>query len=534
MAKKAPDDNDLKKAQGGAFSPESGTVPYVTEPGRATTAAGKAGKAGKRTKERRPDSHAKQLMDLAEQHGAELFTSAGDAFIAVDLGTRRAILRIETPDFSKLLRRWLYEAQQTSARKEAVAEAQATLAARARYSEVQREVCLRTGKAGGAVYVDLGREDGQAVEVTPHGWRVIPRPPVYFLRPPGMLPFPLPVREGKLAELFDFINVQEESRALLLAWLGFSLCPDGPFPLLAVHGEQGSGKTTACRMLSQLIDPHTAALRSMPRDDRTLMISTRHLWLLGFDNLSALPPWLSDLLCCIATGSAYTARALYTDDSEVVFQARRPILLNGIEEVATRSDLLDRCIVLSLQPIPEERRRSEVELWEGFQGARPRLLGALLDVLVCALRERPAVRLPRAPRMVDFATWATAAESALGLRPGGFLDGYFANIRASGDLPLEASAIAGPLQALLDKTSPTLDGAGPLWSGTPTELLKALRAGDGEEDRRQSNWPKNAQVLSGELKRLAPNFRQKGIHIEHGRQGTTRRTRVITLRREPC
>ena len=531
MNKKAPDDNELKKAQGGAFNPESGTVPYVAEPGRAATPGRKP---SKRARERKPDSHAKQLMDLAEQHGAELFTSAGDAYVAVDLETRRAVLRIESTEFTKLLRRWLYEAQKTSARREAVAEAQATLAARARYSGQQHEVCLRTGKAGGALYLDLGTEQGQAVEVTPPGWRIIPRSPVYFLRPPGMLPFPLPVRGGALAELFDFIKLPEESRALLLAWLGFSLCPDGPFPLLAVHGEQGSGKTTACRMLSQLIDPNGAALRSMPRDDRTLMISTRHAWLLGFDNLSALPPWLSDLLCCIATGSAYAARALYTDDSEVVFQAKRPILLNGIEEVATRSDLLDRCIVLSLQAIPEERRRSEAALWEAFQAARPRLLGALLDALVCALRRRSAVKLPRAPRMVDFAVWATAAEPALGLPTGGFLDAYFTNIRASSDLPLEASAIAAPLRALLAKEIPTLTGEGPRWTGTPTELLAALRACANDEEKRQSNWPKNAQVLSGELKRLAPNFRQKGIIIEHGREGTTRRTRVIAVSGAPC
>ncbi len=176
----------------------------------------------------------------------------------------------------------------------------------------------------------------------------------------------------------------------------------------------------------------------------------------------------------------------------------------------------------------------ESALWEAFQAARPRLLGALLDALVCALRRRSEVRLSRAPRMVDFAVWATAAEPALGLPSGGFLDAYFTNIRASSDLPLEASAIAAPLRALLAKQSPTLTGEGPRWTGTPTELLAALRSCATDEDRRQSNWPKNAQVLSGELKRLAPNFRQKGINIEHGREGTARRTRVVTVSGAPC
>lgn len=529
MAEKDLDDNALKQAQGADFDPMARTVPYV--PAEETEGAAPAKKAPRRAKPGAPQ--AKQLMELAERHGAELFTSAGDGFACVDIGPRRATLRIESAEFSRLLRQWFYEAQKSSASQQALADAQATLAARARYSGTQHPVCLRTGRTDHALYVDLGTEDGRAVEVTPQGWRLVPRAPVYFVRSPGMRPFPLPVSGGTLAELFAFMNVPEESRALLLGWLGFSLCPDGPFPLLAVHGEQGSGKTTASNMLRALVDPHAAALRSMPRDDRTLMISTRHAWLLGFDNLSALPPWLSDLLCCIATGTAYSARALYSDDSETLFTARRPILLNGIEEVATRADLLDRCIVLSLQAIPEERRRSEADLWAAFEAARPRLFGALLDVMVCAQRRLPDVRLSRAPRMADFATWGTAAEPALGLPAGGFLDAYFQNIRASSDLPLEASSIAAPLRALLDSQNPTLDGTGPRWSGTPTELLTELRSRAGDEEKRQTTWPKNAQALSGQLKRLAPNLRQKGIHIEHARAADGKRTRIVTVRGEP-
>ena len=119
----------------------------------------------------------------------------------------------------------------------------------------------------------------------------------------------------------------------------------------------------------------------------------------------------------------------------------------------------------------------------------------------------------------------------LGWEPAsGFINAYFQNIRAACDLPIEASAIAGPLQALLKQQGQTLQG----WTGTATELLKELRAIADEEVKRQSNWPKNAQQLSGELKRLAPNFRQKGIHVEHGRNATAKRTRVITVRGEPC
>jgi len=112
-------------------------------------------------------------------------------------------------------------------------------------------------------------------------------------------------------------------------------------------------------------------------------------------------------------GNLSAVRQLYTNDDEVLFQAARPILLNGIEDVISRADLADRAIFLTLTPIAEKQRRSEAELWREFEVARPRILGALLDAAAQGLRERPRMRLDRLPRMADFAIWATACETAL-------------------------------------------------------------------------------------------------------------------------
>jgi putative DNA primase/helicase len=35
--------------------------------------------------------------------------------------------------------------------------------------------------------------------------------------------------------------------------------------------------------------------------------------LLSFDNISAIPVWLSDCLCRLSTGGAYATRGLYTN-----------------------------------------------------------------------------------------------------------------------------------------------------------------------------------------------------------------------------
>ena len=189
-------------------------------------------------------------------------------------------------------------------------------------------------------------------------------------------------------------------------------------------------KTVLSRMVKALIDPNAAPVRALSREQRELMIAANNSYLLAFNNLSGLPHWLSDALCRLATGGSFAVRQLYTDDEEVLFDASRPILLNGIEDVISRPDLGDRAIFLTLAPIPETDRRPEAELWRQFEIAGPRILGALLDAVVQGLRAVNQVQLAALPRMADFALWAAACETAF-WPAGTFAHAYAANRRAA-------------------------------------------------------------------------------------------------------
>src|SRR5262249_27693950 len=159
-------------------------------------------------------------------------------------------------------------------------------------------------------------------------------------------------------ELRPMVNLpDEDSWILFVAFLVAALRPGRPFPVLAVNGEQGSAKSTLCRVARALIDPNAAPLRRPPRDERDLMIAAKNGWLVALDNLSGIAPALSDALCTLATGGGFGTRELYTDDEEILFSATRPLLLSGIEDVATRPDLLDRSLCLTLSEIGEEARR---------------------------------------------------------------------------------------------------------------------------------------------------------------------------------
>ena len=177
--------------------------------------------------------------------------------------------------------------------------------------------------------------------------------------PPGCCRCPYPSEAGPLRPSSSFLNLPSRNDfVLIVAWLLAALRSGGPYPLLAISGEQGSAKTVLSKLLKALIDPNAAPVRALSREERELMIAANNGYLLAFDNLSGLPNWLSDALCRLATGGSFAVRQLYTDDEEMLFEAARPILLNGIEEVVSRPDLGDRAIFLTLAPIAEAQRRS--------------------------------------------------------------------------------------------------------------------------------------------------------------------------------
>jgi hypothetical protein len=250
------------------------------------------------------------------------------------------------------------------------------------------------------------------------------------------------------------------------------------------------------------------------------MISSANAWCLAFDNFSTIPDWLSDAFCRLSTGGGFSTRQNYTDSAEMLFEATRPVIINGIDLGISRGDLLDRTLPVTLPSISQEGRLTEAEFWQSFETAQPRVLGALLDAVACGMRRLPEVRLPRLPRMADFAVWVTACEPALGWAEGTFLAAYERNRHDTNELALEGSPLVPALRALIAFGN---------WSGTATELLEALNTQVSYEVRRERSWPKNARSLSAQLNRLAPNLRSSEIVVQTERTPGNNSRKIIRI-----
>ena len=379
---------------------------------------------------------------------------------------------------------------------------------------------IRVGGHEGRLYLDLCDDSWRAVEITKDGWRVIDRPPVSFRRSKGMQALPAPEAGGSIESLRPFLNVRDDAEfVLVVAWLLSALRDQGPYPVLAVSGEQGSAKSTLVALIRQLVDPNTAPLRALPRHDRDMFIAANNGHVLAFDNVSGLSGWISDTLCRLSTGGGFAVRQLYTDQDEVLFEATRPIILNGIEEVVERSDLADRAVILTLPPIPEEDRRPEQEFWAVFEAELPRILGALLDAAVEGLKRLADTHLAKPPRMADFAKWVTACENAL-WQPGTFLSAYSDNRDEAADIVSEADLVASAIRNLM--------AAQGEWPGTATQLLRDLAGCVDEGVSKSRTWPRTPRFLGGKLRRAAPFLRKAGVKISWSREGH-KRTRTIRI-----
>lgn len=440
-------------------------------------------------------SVADRLVTMAMEHFT-LVRSKGAAFAIANHGGNLAMMLDQTGPVRERLARMFHRKYGKVPSGTAMNDAMTVLRGAA-LDQPHTPVYLRVARDGEGVSIDLGDPSGRTVHVAPAGWRIQDRSPATFKRTSLGEELPLPEAGGSLDAIREFMNVTDECWPLLLGWMEAALIENIAHPILFIGGVHGSGKSTLAKHVAGLIDPSTATLRSLPRDLESLAISVSNTWFTVFDNVSDIPTWLSDALCRIVTGDALVTRKLYSNTEPSAMSYRRPIGITAIDAGALRGDLADRSLMLDLAPMNGKQRRSDSALDEHYRKSRPRLVGALLDLLSKILQVLPAIRVDELPRMGDFGRVLAAMDACLGTDA---LERYKAQFGRVAVAVVESDAVGAAIMELL--------GNGGEWSGNASRLCDDLRKCG--LDAREA---KNPRQLASILRKLEPSMRAVGIEV---------------------
>lgn len=436
-------------------------------------------------------SIATQLIEIAEKRYEFGTGMTGEPFSIPRTGARvLQMLRSGRLSLRTELAREYFRLTGKAAPQQATADALAVI------EGLAAEACpqplhTRVGGHDGSLWLDMGDHTGRAIQVTAAGWDIAYEVPVLFRRTALTGALPDPMDGGSLHDLWDRLNVAEEDRPLIAAWLVAVLFDKIPHPVLMLGGEQGSGKSSAARALVSILDPGPVPLRKAPRDADSWITAAAGSWIVAIDNLSTVPDWLSDSICRACTGEGDVRRKLYTDGDMHVFSFRRCLILNGIDLGALRGDLADRLLPVDLEVIGEDKRRTDSAIWDDWEEVQPLILGAVLELAAGVLRRLSSVELERKPRMADFACILAAVDEELGTK------GLTRYLERQGALAT-ASLTADPFVAAIGDLGS--------FSGTAQELLMRLPP----YERAPRGWPTTPRLATQILKRQAPVMRKAG------------------------
>jgi len=446
------------------------------------------------------------LADLELWRGED-----GIAYATISRGERREHWPVKSEGLEHWLRQRAFARNDPMLSDGDISKIVATLIALAQASGDPIPVWRRVGEFGGNLYIDLGDDTRQVVEIRPAGadsderWRVVPAGPCRFVRTAGMKALPVPMPGGSVTDFRHWVNVETEAELrLAFVWLLSALRPRGPYPMLVIQGGQGSGKSTLARTLLSLVDPQVAEVRAPPTEERDMAVAARHARVLSFDNLSGMSGSLSDALCRLATGGAFSSRTLHTNDSETILAACCPVIVNGIPDLARRADVADRAVQITARQLREGERKTEDEYWATFACERAALFGVLLDAMSAALAAYEQTATPSGIRMADAARWAEAAAGYFNW-PAGEMSAWWRLNRREGDLAVvENDMLASVLVSFL------ADQPDASWRGTTSGLLEELTRRAPDRVSRSKAWPIAPQGLRTMLDRLRDPLKTAG------------------------
>ncbi|NJD03823.1 MAG: hypothetical protein FIA99_14765 [Ruminiclostridium sp.] len=491
-------------------------------------------------------NQASALIQYTSLPGVELFhDEKKEPYARLPIDGKNMIVPVGGRDFRRWLTRSFFADTGTAPGSDALTSALGVIEAIACYSGKEYELFNRVALYESAIWYDLGA--GEAVKILAGKWEFVKEPPILFRRQThqkshdsGKIK-----QNGDVTKVLKYVNIESENEQLLfLVYLISCFVPEIPHPIPVLYGDKGSSKTTALKMVKEIVDPSVLQIISFPHNNTELVQKLYHHYLAPFDNIADLSEGQSDALCRACTGEGVSKRALFTNEEDVIFNYRRCVALNGVNLVADKPDLLDRAILLRMERISKDNRKTEYKIWKEFNEEKGEILGGIFDTLAKATLIKPTIHLEELPRMADFMEWGCAISEALGpetktleigtktLKTGieAFKESYLGNIQSQNKEAIDASPVGNVIIKLVEdgfkiKRADTLNvEKATSWKGTASELLSLLEecATFYKINIKSKTWPKTANVLTRRINEIKTNLQEEGINFDARREGKDR------------
>ena len=464
-----------------------------------------------------------ELIDLISDRTTEFLSTDDEVFIDINEGENTKTYHEDSPELKRKLQSILYRKTGKILRDDSYKRVKEYFGAKAHHSGRVHPVYLRSYFDGEKVFYNIANTNAEIVVISRDGWDIETNTVIKFQKTKSMLAnvTPSPKGTGDINLLKKYINYETgEQWYLIVSWL-ISTCYRAPYAILLLIGQQGTAKSSSSRALINSIDPCVAVLNSKPRKEQDVFISATNRHVLAFDNISGINTLVSDTLCRLSTGAGIEVRKLHSDADQKLFYTANPMLLNGIDEIATRGDLMSRSVFINLPVIPPNKRKTESEINKSFEEDRPKILSGIFDALSIALKNLPSVNLEEKPRMADFATFGCAVSEAIGITPEVFMQAYKQNIIDANQRVLELDPVALATTKLVESNTGS-------WEGNATDLLSALDRYFSDSLRRANAVPATPASMAKKLNRIIPMLKISGIEVAFARTGNLKTYRIFT------
>lgn len=291
---------------------------------------------------------------------------------------------------------------------------QKLLCNKARKENNMIELNVRFAGNNNEIYYQLSEKEN--IKITENGYEIITNNIPMFRKYSNMLDQVIPNNNGMVksfSELFELINIDKSQHLIFTVYIISLFIPNIPKPILTMSAERGSGKSTATKIIKDLVDPSVLNTTRLPNDEQSLTQILDHSALICFDNISNISLKQSDFLCRAYSGDAIMSRQLYSNDEEFISKYKRAIILNGINCPIEKSDLVDRTILVDLKRIAKDEMKTEDEIYSIWERKKPHFLDKIFNVISKAIPIHYNTKLNKLERFADWQKWGFAIAEAI-------------------------------------------------------------------------------------------------------------------------